>query len=338
MANLFQAIGNIKKYGFKDAIQGALNTPGGYLDATPSNPNVQMLERYEQRNGLSRDAQGSGSGLANTSQLSGNGLPQIGDTPATPPPPAPPANISRAATPRVAARPTPATTPQAGARPSLGLFQGKEYFDPSELYTDQLAYLDSVYGTNLSTMRQNKQRQVDTFGRQRSGLAQQLQELLSQYDEQEKQGLGELATYYGNLGDIYQSSQGVREGEFKGSVETARGKSRTQAQENESAIERALAEYLGEYDRSEQELARGYQGSRDEIGNRVLGDIDTRLGVRDLAASNVETDLTPAEIANNNALLGNLEGLRGSRFNNPFRTTGQPVNNAILEYLAGVVR
>lgn len=40
MANLFQAYRNIKKYGLGNAIQGAIRTPGGYLDATPSNPNV----------------------------------------------------------------------------------------------------------------------------------------------------------------------------------------------------------------------------------------------------------------------------------------------------------
>lgn len=43
MANLFQALANIRKYGLKPAITGALQTPGGFLDNTASNPNVQWM-------------------------------------------------------------------------------------------------------------------------------------------------------------------------------------------------------------------------------------------------------------------------------------------------------
>ena len=51
MANLFQAIKNVRKYGLRGAYEGAKNTPGGYLDATPQNRNVQTYNRVKAAGG-----------------------------------------------------------------------------------------------------------------------------------------------------------------------------------------------------------------------------------------------------------------------------------------------
>lgn len=238
---------------------------------------------------------------------------------------------SAGATPVTAAPGTPSATQ------SLGFFQGKEYYDPAELYADQLSYLDNLYGGRVNQFRQAKTRQLDKYGRQKADVNDQLAELLGLYDTQEKEEKGNIATYYGNLGDIYQSSEGVRLADLATNVEGARTKTRKQSERNISAIDEAIAEYLGEADQTEQGLAKEYQGSRDEIGNNVISDLGSRLNIRDLVGRNVETDLTPEEIARNDVLLGNLQSLRGNQFGGGSRLNrGQLETNPILAYLAAL--
>lgn len=231
-------------------------------------------------------------------------------------------------------RPTPA--PVAAQPRSLGWFMGKEYFDPAELYDDQLEYLDSIYGTNLSRLRSGREKTREDFGRQKAGLANQLVELLADYDRQESQGLGSIASYYGGLGDIYQSSQGAREAGFRGDVERARTKTRDQAKEQETALERSLGDYLKTSEDEEQNLARTYATSRSEINNKILNDIVDRLAIKELASSGQATDLTAEDIALNATSLQGLQGLQQSQRYNPFRLESNANLNPILAYLAGV--
>lgn len=220
---------------------------------------------------------------------------------------------------------------------SLGYFMGKEYFDPAELYRDQLNYLDSTSGQQLGRLRQGKQRQLEGYGRQKSALETQLSEILEGYGEQEKQGLGNIANYYNNLGDLYQSSQGTRESDLRSEVGKARTKSQTQANEGRSAIERAIAEYLDSYGQSEQNLGTQYQSARDALGGGVVSDLQSRLGVQEVVGRGVDTGLAPEQLNTNSALIGNLQGLKQQRFNNPFQYQGSGLNlNPILQYLAGL--
>lgn len=221
---------------------------------------------------------------------------------------------------------------------SLGFFLGKEYFDPAELYDDQLKYLDSVYGSNLSSLRTGKTKQLDAYGKQKTDLAKQLEDVLSGYGQQEKTSLGNIANYYSGLGDIYQSSQGTREGELRGEVEKARGKSRTQATEGQTSIEKAIADYLEGYGKSEQELASQYVSAKDQLGSGVVSDLGNRLGVQQQVGAGVDVGLTPEEINANNALIARLQGIQ-SKFRNPFaiQQGNQLDYSPILQYLQGLV-
>jgi len=221
---------------------------------------------------------------------------------------------------------------------SLGFFMGKEYFDPAQLYQDQLSYLDNVYGTNLSGLRKGKQNQVDTYTKQKTDLATQLQDLLSQYADQQKTGMGNLASYYGGLGDIYQSSQGTREADLANQVNTASTKAKTTATQGQSAIDKALQDYLGNYGQSENQLAAQYQTAKDQIANGLVQDLGSRVGVQQAVGNGVQTNLTPDQINTNSDLIAQLNALRtGSTFNNPFNfQQGQLQTNPILQYLAGL--
>lgn len=220
---------------------------------------------------------------------------------------------------------------------SLGYFNGQEYFDPHQLYQDQLNYLDSVYGTNLSQLRQGKQQQLAAYGQQGNDLTTQLNDLLSSYGEQRTQGLGQIGNYYSNLGDIYQSSQGAREADLNKQIDTATGKAQAQATDNRSALQKAIDDYLNNYNQSEGSLATQYQGARDEIGTGVVNDLSQRLTTQQQAGQGVNTSLTPEAITANNSLIAPLQALQNSRFNNPFgQRSGQLNTNPILQYLAAL--
>jgi hypothetical protein len=221
---------------------------------------------------------------------------------------------------------------------SLGVFMGKEYFDPAQLYQDQLAYLDSTNAQSLGQLNTNKTKQLDAYGRQKADLGNRLTDILKSYQDQQTQGLGQIGNYYSNLGDIYQSSQGTREGELKNQITDLSGKAQAQTNTGMSDIDRAINDYLDQFNQQKQNLATGYQTARDQIGTGLVSDLGQRLGIRDIAAQNIQTNLQPEAITANNALIAPLQALQSKQFNNPFNTlnNGKIDTNPILQYLAGL--
>jgi hypothetical protein len=73
MANIFQAAANIKKYGLKNALRGALQTPGGYLDQTQYNPN----NAFAIQNGVAPGSYATGQQYYDTNSQSYNHFPTM---------------------------------------------------------------------------------------------------------------------------------------------------------------------------------------------------------------------------------------------------------------------
>lgn len=230
-----------------------------------------------------------------------------------------------------------ATNGSGGDQPvSLGFFNGKEYFDPTQLYNDQLAFLDATYGTNLSTLNKNKQTQLDAYGKQKTDVANQLTDLLGTYDKNQATGQQNLNTYYSGLGDITQSSQGTRESNLLNDIATARTKANTQATDQQSALDKAIATYQDQSTGSQNDLATKYQQTKDTMANQIVNDIASRLATQQLAAQGVDTGLSTQQINDNSNLLPLLQNAKARLFNSNLGGNGQINTSSILQYLAGM--
>lgn len=205
---------------------------------------------------------------------------------------------------------------------SLGVFNGKEYFNPLELARDQLGYLDTQYGQQL---RQGQ----DQYGTNKNNLLTSLTDLMNQYDTQQNQGLQNIGAYYSNLGEGYQSSQGVRENQLRNDTSTARNKTQTQYNTNLSALDKSLQDFTSG-------LASQYQQARDTAANNLLSDTTLstlkankpQFSALGMDANNVNT---------NQNLITNLMALRPNGSLRPDFRNGNGVDtDTILKYLAGL--
>lgn len=234
-------------------------------------------------------------------------------------------------------------------------FNGQTFYDPASLAEAQRGYLDTQNRDSLGALDTQLERATGMrnpnavnasslldandnsiggdIGKAKSSLLKQVMELLSQYDKQETQGLGNLSAYYGNLGDVYQSSQGVRETETRDEANKARTSARTQQTEGLSGLQRTLQDYLLQDKTSRNNLATNYRSTLDTMQNGAIGNLSESLnrGVtrQDLSVGN--PTVAASNVNNNSGLLGALK----KTANGAFRLDGGKTNPQSLEDIIG---
>lgn len=273
----------MQRYGVRGAIQGALDTPGGYLDATPSNPNTVIANNINQRRETQDWNQFTGFG----DMISGE---QMGPF-----------------RPAATTQPTPTNTnpfdtnkDETGDSGSalidafLQLFEGQYYTDPTEYYNATLGSIDR-------TADEQRGRARDEAGRSRTSLLDQVAQLFEQLDTEERKGKGNIASYYGGLGDLYQSSQGVREQEFAGDIAKERGRVGKERDTSNADIDRWLSDQMTSIDQTRQGAIGQQFGSAMDIRNQFAEKYQPNLVNTKPGAVNV-TD-TSALLKNLNAFL-----------------------------------
>lgn len=115
-------------------------------------------------------------------------------------------------------------------------------------YTDWLAAIDAgvekEFLNSLGQLNKGRDKAREDTGRTKSRLLEQVVNLLAEVTKSEKKGQQDIESYYGGLGDIYQSSQGVREKQFADEVTGERGRIDKEKTTNLEDIDRSLNEYL----------------------------------------------------------------------------------------------
>ena len=230
-------------------------------------------------------------------------------------------------------------------------FNGQTYYDLASLNEAQRAYIDATNRENLSALDRallqatgysdpsqvtdiNAVAADSTLGRSKSSLLKQVQDLLESYTKGEQQANGNLNSYYANLGDAYQSSQGVRQAETADQFNKARADANAQQTEGISSLQRTLSDYLNSDQTNRVNLARNYTTALDNAQNASTEDLSAVLGrgvtQADLAAPNV--NVSGVTTNNNSGLLGALTRAAGNTFklNTP---NGATDTASILKYL-----
>lgn len=227
-------------------------------------------------------------------------------------------------------------------------FLGTTYNTESDYYNARRAYVDSINREKLSALDKAIQdaiggRNVDInsaggeLGRQRSSLLDMVNKSMQNYDKSEQSALGNLSNYYSNLGEITQSSQGVRENETRGEYTTARSDLEKQKTEQMSSLDRALQNYLYQDTQNRNALALGYTQDIDQLVNQVSDSLVSNQNIDPARLSYSAPTINAKATGDNSALINSLNSMRSApaiqRFGiNPGKTD----TNAILNYLYGM--
>lgn len=137
------------------------------------------------------------------------------------------------------------STPQELPPAFLEMFNGNYFTSPDDYFNAILAEIDAE-------ANRTKERGRKEFGRSRSSLLEQVARLMEDLGQQETEGQANIDTYYGGLGDIYQSSQGVRKDQFGQEVGKERGRIKQDETKGLQDLDRQLNEYLEGVDRTRQ--------------------------------------------------------------------------------------
>lgn len=232
-------------------------------------------------------------------------------------------------------------------------FMGTTYNDPASLAQAKRAYIDTLNREQLSALDRallqatgyrdpnqardiNAVREDSSLGRSRSALLRQVADLLENYQKGETTALGNLNSYYANLGDAYQSSQGVREGETRNEFKEARSDVTRQRDEGIAGLQRTLSDYLYSDQQNRTNLARNYTQTLDSAQNESADALANALG-RDLTPADLNYEAPTAtgrSVNTQGGLLGALQKTARGTFK--LQTpTGEADTSSILKYLYG---
>lgn len=316
-----------------------VRNPDGTYSRTPQagplTPQEQaLLDQNPARRSLGNVPQSDGLDPFSGLQTGGALATQAAATQPLPPPPAP-------------------QEPALAAEPTFGptSFNGNVYNDLGSLNDARRGFIDSSNRESLSALDRalleatgsnspdsvaniNQVGENSTIGRSKSALMQQVADLLKEYDAKESQAKGNLNSYYSNLGDAYQSSQGVREGETTAEYSKARTDARTQQQTGIDGLQRTLTGYLNSDRNNRTAVAKNYTTALDSAQNSSAGDLSSVLG-RDITPNDLSVSaptVTGSETGSNSALLNALKKGAGSTFrlNNK---EGANDTSSVLKYL-----
>lgn len=230
-------------------------------------------------------------------------------------------------------------------------FLGQIYNDPDSLAQAKRGYIDTLNHDQLSSLDRalmsftgatdpsatpdiNSVGADSTLGRSKSSLLKQVADLIDSYVKGEKTAKGNLNSYYANLGDAYQSSQGVREAETTDQFAKARTDAQTQQTEGLAGLQRTLSDYLNADQTNRTNLARNYVTTLDSAQNASEADLASGLG-RNITPADVNVaspTVTATATQDNTGLLGALR----KAANGVFRLqtpNGQTDTSNVLKYL-----
>lgn len=138
----------------------------------------------------------------------------------------------------------------------LEMFNGEYYDDPTAYFEALLQSIDDEAAGARTRGR-------DEYGRNKSSLLEQVAQLFTDIDQQERKGQGDITGYYAGLGDIYQSSEDVRRGEFAGDVTKERTRVTKEKDTSLASMDRALDDYLKGVDQTrEQSVGKTFNDAR----------------------------------------------------------------------------
>lgn len=182
----------------------------------------------------------------------------------------------------------------------LQLFEGNYYTDPA-------AYYEAILAALMGEGEKQKGRYREDYGLQKSSLLDQISRLFEDLGREETKGKQNIEGYYGSLGDIYQSSQGVRENEFNQDIARERGRITKSKDESVSALDRQLNEYLSGVDTQVQQGIDSTYGqalsTRGELAptKQFAYSAPGSVNVQDTSAllKNLEAFLSPKNVQQN---------------------------------------
>ena len=209
MANLFGAIKNVRKYGFKNTVRSSLQTPGGFLDATEQNPNNALLIQT----GVQPGSKAAGDTYYNTQTGQWQNFPvlvsglQTGTSDA--------ATYGPQTTQQTATAPTlPGTVSPTGTGGTGGagtfsqIFQGTLYNDPTA-YTNALnAAIEAEYQRQLNSLNQTFGQNIGNFAQGRDNLNYDYNNNLATIGSARDAALNSQSGYFSSIApDAYQTGQ-----------------------------------------------------------------------------------------------------------------------------------
>lgn len=230
-------------------------------------------------------------------------------------------------------------------------FLGQIYYNLEDLINAKRDYLDRTYQSSLQDLDRSLQGQTGytnpvevnfenvggEYGRSKQSILDQVTKLLDQYNKGEESALGNIGTYYSNLGDIYQSSRGVRENKTKGEYADARTDVNKQKTENLGALDRSLQDYLYQGTQAKSTLASNYQSALDDLINQSEESINRATNRINPVIQGYNATVGGKDVNNRQGLLNDLIKLKsGNAFRKFGTTSGKTNEKAILDYLYGV--
>lgn len=218
------------------------------------------------------------------------------------------------------------------------VFNGVLYTSEPDYYNAQLNYLDQQYGNQLNTLNTNKTNQLGTYDTQKTNFLQQIADNLDTLNTQQKNTLGDIGVYYSNLGQGYQSSQGVRENQTNTEATKAQGKLDTSKTQGLDSLSKAVQQYLDSYNQSTNSLAQQYQSAKDTLVNQPLGEYANVLTAQGVVPTAANLGFDTQGLTSNQGLMAVLNALRSNPSSKIYGGSQNSQFNAnpILQYLNAI--
>lgn len=186
------------------------------------------------------------------------------------------------------------------------MFEGNVFNDFIQYLTAKNAEVDRTYQEGLGQLNQSREKVRGDVGRQKTSFLEQVARLFEDLSSEEKKGQSNIGAYYGGLGDIYQSSQGVRENEFASEVGRERSRIGQDRDKGIGELDRVLDEYLQASQIDEQDLGRRRTAALDN-NYQSAADLRSNLAVNPTAQlRSVNPTSGAVSVTDTSALLNNL--------------------------------
>ena len=262
--------------------------------------------------------------INNANGLNGNGTPmRTTDRTGT--------NDSRSVT-------TPAFTPVT--------FMQQTYTDPESLAMAKRAYIDKINREKLGEMNAGLRRYIGgenntwenvggEIGERKTSFLKQIADALDNYTKSEAQDYGKIRGYYAGLGDVSQSSEGIRNADVAQEYAKDRADLDTQKTQGLTGLQRTFQDYLDSVNSQKTNLARNYMTTLDELANSTQGDIDNVManGTGGQQLQITSPAVQAATGGKSTSLLGSLRRVKDNVFRINRGNNGDNSEQNILSYL-----
>ncbi len=222
-------------------------------------------------------------------------------------------------------------------------FLGQTYTDPESLAIAKKNYLDLLNREKLQEIVTGLNRYVggenaswDTvggeIGENKTSFLNKIARYLDEYNKGEQKDYGKVRGYYSGLGDMYQSSQEIRNRNIADEYNTARTDLNRQKEEGLTGLRRTFQDYIDSANANKTALSRNYLASMDKLANANEGDIQDTIanGLGGTSVQITNPDVQKANTGTSTSLLNSLQRVK----NNVFRINrGDNTEQNILSHL-----